>query len=262
MVKEINLDAKSEKAVKVDIRGYQVLFPCEPYKQQVEFMESLIQTLEGADNALLESPTGTGKTLSLLAGILSWMKTKQDEGKEKRSRLFFASRTHAQISQLVSELKSTAYVPTISILASRDHFCLNSEAKELKGGQLISKCHQLIKNNACDHYNSLQRKKKTLVDYYSNTVMDVEELFAEGSRQHFCPYYFSKLMVQESHVVFLPYSFLTHEDYLWMLEGQLNNSILVFDEAHNVGDSAEEVNSSHPGVFIQVYQVYSAVHSR
>lgn len=225
----------------MNIGRYQVLFPFEPYPQQVEFMEGLLQTLEGAENALLESPTGTGKTLSLLAGTLGWMKTKHDEGKEKKSRIFYASRTHAQISQLISELKSTAYVPSISILASRDHLCLNKEARELKGGQMISKCHQLIKNNGCDYYASLQRKKKTLVDYYSNTMMDVEELFGEGMKQHFCPYYFSKLMVQEAHIVFLPYTFLTSEDYLWMIEGYLNNSIIVFDEAHNVGDSAEEV---------------------
>ena len=50
-------------------------------------------------------------------------------------------------------------------------------------------------------------------------------------------------MVQEAHIVFLPYTFLTSEDYLWMIEGYLNNSIIVFDEAHNVGDSAEEVYS-------------------
>jgi len=42
------------------IEGLSVNFPKIPYDCQVEFMTSVIQALNKGENALLESPTGTG----------------------------------------------------------------------------------------------------------------------------------------------------------------------------------------------------------
>ena len=65
--------------------------------------------------------------------------------------------------------------------------------------------------------------------------MDLEELFSQGSSHHFCPYYFSKTLVDTAHIVFLPYNYLTHDEFSWMMKDQFQNSILLIDEAHNIG---------------------------
>jgi chromosome transmission fidelity protein 1 len=49
-------------------------FPFPPYDIQKEFMKSVHDALDAGGIALLESPTGTGKTLSLICGTLSWFK--------------------------------------------------------------------------------------------------------------------------------------------------------------------------------------------
>lgn len=59
------------------IGGIQVEFPYRPYGSQLAFMGRVISTLdraqrEGHCHALLESPTGTGKSLSLLCSTLAW----------------------------------------------------------------------------------------------------------------------------------------------------------------------------------------------
>ena len=55
------------------VRGLDVEFPFAPYDSQLVFMEKVIQTLQKqGTNALLESPTGTGKTLCLLCATLAW----------------------------------------------------------------------------------------------------------------------------------------------------------------------------------------------
>lgn len=50
-----------------------VNFPFEPYDLQKAYMTKVIECLENSTNAVLESPTGTGKTLSLLCSSLAWI---------------------------------------------------------------------------------------------------------------------------------------------------------------------------------------------
>lgn len=59
------------------IGGTPVEFPYQPYGTQLAFMGRVISTLDralrdGHCHALLESPTGTGKSLSLLCSTLAW----------------------------------------------------------------------------------------------------------------------------------------------------------------------------------------------
>ena len=59
------------------IGGLKVEFPYRPYGTQMAFMGRVIYTLDRAQrdgrcHALLESPTGTGKSLSLLCSTLAW----------------------------------------------------------------------------------------------------------------------------------------------------------------------------------------------
>lgn len=54
------------------ISGFDVEFPHEPYGVQFSFMSKMLAALEQGSNALLEAPTGSGKTLSLLCSSLAW----------------------------------------------------------------------------------------------------------------------------------------------------------------------------------------------
>lgn len=56
----------SKNFVEVQINKYTAKFPFKPYDIQKNYMFSVIKACAKKENALLESPTGTGKTLSLL----------------------------------------------------------------------------------------------------------------------------------------------------------------------------------------------------
>ncbi len=52
-----------------NIRGLNVEFPFEPYECQLTYMEKVVEALQSCENALLESPTGTGKVCPLHSSI-------------------------------------------------------------------------------------------------------------------------------------------------------------------------------------------------
>ncbi|KAI0937761.1 hypothetical protein AcW1_003835 [Taiwanofungus camphoratus] len=57
-------------------------FPFEPYHIQLDLMRHLYTCIEGKKVTIVESPTGTGKTLSLLCASLTWLKGEQDRAKK------------------------------------------------------------------------------------------------------------------------------------------------------------------------------------
>ncbi|KAM6214498.1 ATP-dependent DNA helicase DDX11 isoform 2-T2 [Rhynchocyon petersi] len=57
-----------------EVGGIQFPFPYVPYSIQKDFMTELYQVLEAGKIGIFESPTGTGKSLSLICGALSWLR--------------------------------------------------------------------------------------------------------------------------------------------------------------------------------------------
>ncbi|XP_035222077.1 ATP-dependent DNA helicase DDX11-like isoform X2 [Stegodyphus dumicola] len=56
-------------------------FPFPPYDVQKEFMKELYSVLQNKKVGIFESPTGTGKSLSIICGALKWLKDFQENKK-------------------------------------------------------------------------------------------------------------------------------------------------------------------------------------
>jgi len=88
-----------ENQHKERLNGCDVYFPFKPYDCQKEYMKKVIESCSKGDNALLESPTGTGKTLSLLCSALAWVKAEREkligEVGVELPKIIYTSRTHS-----------------------------------------------------------------------------------------------------------------------------------------------------------------------
>lgn len=67
--------------------------------------------------------------------------------------IIYASRTHSQLSQVVGELRKTAYRPKVVIVGSREQQCTNGSVRSLRSnGAMTAMCGQLVKKAACPEY--------------------------------------------------------------------------------------------------------------
>ena len=63
------------------ISKVKVQFPCKAYPSQVAMMNKIIMSLQRGQHALLESPTGSGKSLALLCAALAWQKDESEKAR-------------------------------------------------------------------------------------------------------------------------------------------------------------------------------------
>ncbi|KAI4824927.1 hypothetical protein KUCAC02_020640 [Chaenocephalus aceratus] len=62
-------------------------FPYQPYNIQEQFMQALYSALDQGKVGIFESPTGTGKSLSLICGALSWLSDFEEKRKQESAAL-------------------------------------------------------------------------------------------------------------------------------------------------------------------------------
>ena len=73
--------------------------------------------------------------------------------------------------------------------------------------------------------------------------MDVEDLVSLGRQVKGCPYFASRVMASTAELVFCPYNYILEPNIRKNLGIKLENSILIFDEAHNIETMAADVAS-------------------
>ena len=251
---------------RVDIDGTCINFPFTPYDIQVEYMRKVLESLDGAKNALLESPTGTGKTLSLLCSSLGWLeKAKAAAQVAKlqsysansnsselevtpalmvRPKVIYSSRTHSQLSQAVAELGRTSYrYMKVAILGSRDQLCVNPAVMEAPSSrEKLHMCQARVKAKTCVYHTNVEKSKERS-ELRDNEIMDIEDLHKLGKKHMFCPYYMSRELYQTADVIFLPYNYLLDHKIRASLDIDFNGAVIIFDEAHNVQKLCEETAS-------------------
>lgn len=351
-------------------------FPFQPYEIQQKFMENLYQVLVNKKIGIFESPTGTGKSLSLLCSTLKFLKDHEEKTKndlqtgieslnreilscidksedwieeqyqliqkkqqllefqdkldkikkyeqkiqkikskiyEKEKKIFsskipedllsnvdeelddqddylitevesdseeeetdepndfkplqvfFCSRTHSQLTQLVGEVKSTIYGKNLRSvsLASRQNYCINKSVTALRNSNLINeRCLELQKSKSkstkkdddekvvksrkvsaksCPFY---KKNLETMRNLTLTKVMDIEELAKVGAEEKSCPYYASRAAVSDSQLIFVPYQILFSKATREQCGIDLKGNIVIVDEAHNLMDTVSQIHTA------------------
>ncbi|XP_022766351.1 Fanconi anemia group J protein homolog [Durio zibethinus] len=264
---------------------------CKPYDAQFSFMYRVMATLDRAQkesrcHALLESPTGTGKSLSLLCSSLAWQqnyKLKNLQGnlpysapapeaitdplgrgggfipemqplsippsessqppqqaansKKKKKKLapviYYASRTHSQISQVIREYRKTSYRVPMAVLASRRHYCTNPHV--LQKENIDEECKLLLRNRKeeCFEYKSMHKVKyhSSLGKGGCHEVHDIEDLVKVGQVVEGCAFYATRTW-QMMHNWF--FACIPTSSILLFRDVDIKGAILILDKAQTL----------------------------
>ncbi|XP_061486921.1 regulator of telomere elongation helicase 1 isoform X2 [Rhineura floridana] len=228
-------------------------------------------------NGILESPTGTGKTLCLLCSTLAWRDHFKDAISAQKitqrlnggelfadrpmsswgnatagadipayytdiPKIIYASRTHSQLTQVISELKNTVYRPKVCVLGSREQLCIHPEVKRQESNHMqIHMCRMKVTTRTCHFYNNVEEKstEKDLI----NSILDIEDLVKNGNKHRVCPYYLSRSLKQQADIIFMPYNYLLDSKSRRAHNLDLKGTVVILDEAHNVERLCEELAS-------------------
>ncbi|XP_032459723.1 regulator of telomere elongation helicase 1 isoform X2 [Phocoena sinus] len=261
---------------KITLNGVTVDFPFQPYKCQEEYMSKVLECLQKKVNGVLESPTGTGKTLCLLCSTLAWREQLRDAVSARKiaervsgelfldralaswgdaalegdvpacyadvPKIIYASRTHSQLTQVISELRNTSYRPRVCVLGSREQLCIHPEVKKQESNHMqVHLCRKKVASRSCHFYNNAE--EKSLEPELASRVLDIEDLVSSGTRHRVCPYYLSRNLKQQADIIFMPYNYLLDAKSRRAYGIDLKGTVVVFDEAHNVEKMCEEAAS-------------------
>lgn len=261
---------------KITLSGVTVDFPFQPYRCQEEYMSKVLECLQKKVNGVLESPTGTGKTLCLLCTTLAWREHLRDAVSARRiaervrgelfldrplsswgnvasegdvpachadlPKIIYASRTHSQLTQVISELRNTSYRPRVCVLGSREQLCIHPEVKKQESNHMqVHLCRKKVASRSCHFYNNVE--EKSLEQELATPILDIEDLVRSGNKHKLCPYYLARNLKQQADIIFMPYNYLLDAKSRRAHGIDLKGTVVIFDEAHNVEKMCEEAAS-------------------
>lgn len=155
-------------------------------------------------------------------------------------KIIYASRTHSQISQAMSELKRTSYhTMKAAVIGSRDQLCIHPDLAKETNANKIQMCKIKVKSRSCSFHTRLDSVTEN-PEFTNANVMDIEDLVSFGRKFKCCPYYASKEKMADADIVFMPYNYLLDPKIRKANKVDLTNTIIILDEAHNVEKMCEE----------------------
>ena len=228
--------------------------PFLPYKPrgcQLEIIHDMVTALDDGRHFVMESGTGTGKTIiSLAAGL--------DHATRTGKTIVYLTRTISQSDQVMRELRSISKIKPVRGIAItgrskscplfrgvRDYdnipsnilsmMCEDAREKSIHG-----------KAGGCRYFDRVDYALPQIQKYLETEFPTSDELDSFCVRLQACPYEAKKKLMKDAKVVAAPYVHILDPDIRESLmtnldrPGDPQSLLIIVDEAHNLVDAARE----------------------
>ncbi|KAK7014868.1 helicase ATP-binding domain-containing protein [Favolaschia claudopus] len=242
----------------VPVEDQNGLSPSDGYSSQYAYMCDLKRALDATGHCVLEMPSGTGKTVSLLSLIVSYQ-----QFYATRRKLIYCSRTVPEIEKALAELKRLmAYRVECADsaedkekernytglgLTSRKNLCIHPEvSKEKKGKVVDARCRDLTNAVTCEKGRN-EPGSVDLCDWHETLgnmepgnsvppgIWTLADVLQYGRDHGTCPYFTVRRMMPFVDVIIYSFHYLLDPKVAEQVSKELSkDAIVVFDEAHNI----------------------------
>ncbi|KAG6546795.1 hypothetical protein Mapa_011741 [Marchantia paleacea] len=247
--------------MKFKIEGLTVYFPYEfIYPEQYQYMLELKRALDANGHCLLEMPTGTGKTITLLSLITSYQLA------NPVGKLVYCTRTVHEMEKVLDELrrlhayqekeigKEAAKILALG-LSSRKNMCVHPDISgEGSRESVDAGCRKLTASwvriaavdnpniQTCDFFENYEKKGADAL--LPPGVYTLHDMRSFGREKGWCPYFLARHMIQFANVVVYNYQYLLDPKVSGIISREMEKEcIVVFDEAHNIDNVCIEALS-------------------
>jgi DNA excision repair protein ERCC-2 len=253
------------------------IFPYKHRSGQKAIVNKLYKVMSSGSHLVMESGTGTGKTISALTPALC-------AAINNKKRIIYLTRTNSQQNQVILELRKLnenlpeQFFQSDIILGlglqGRLNLCpMIQSDPELSQGtpeELSKLCsdkkgvtRRILKGDpvkdderkrACSYFgNVCKYDKDEIKSWIIDKIPSPEELNDFCGKNELCAYEVSKSLIKQALVVTAPYIYVFNKFILERLLDWMNcnveDIILIIDEAHNLPDFARELSSAELSMF-------------
>lgn len=209
---------------------------------QKEMMDDVFSALKSKSNILLNAPTGVGKTDASISAALPFA---LENGLDV---LFLTPKIsqHRIALEALSGIKAQFYKDLKFVdIVGKQKMCTNPAANMLEGEVFYSKCENLVKQGRCPFYKAFKEyaKDDSIPEEISaSAFMGHNRMLGASYDFGVCAYEMSMHLARSASVIIADYSHILNPGvkvpFLKKISHTLHNSVIIWDEAHNVIEAA------------------------
>ena len=238
-------------------RRRMLLFPHEKVRPiQDELVIAVDECVQDKKHLVVHAPTGLGKTAATIGPSVAY-------AIENDLTVFFLTSRHTQHKIALDTVKAIEerYDTTVPVanLIGKKWMCLHSGVENMFSGEFIDYCRKLREEGQCAYYENLKVSGSLSADARVAVEKAKERpgssALKEIGREHeVCPYEIGVLAAKEARVVVTDYFYLFHpeirESFLSKISKDLDSSIIIVDEAHNLPDRIKDLATARVSSFV------------
>jgi DNA excision repair protein ERCC-2 len=249
-------DAKKRKDYD-EIFKINTLFPYPTIRgSQRKLVEDIHRAVNEGKHILTHAPTGLGKTIASIGPVLEYAI------RAEKTVLFLTSRQtqHLMAVRTIKDIqdKFDMKINVLDVIGKKD-MCLQPGVEGLPSGDFSEYCKKSKKDRTCEFFNNTRKKDgrfkleaELFIDEQKHKISNTESFVRSCSVPRLCPYEAAIGKGETAQIIICDYSYALNpfiqQIFFRKVGLELQDCILIVDEAHNVPDrvkdSASEILST------------------
>ncbi|MBW2991602.1 ATP-dependent DNA helicase [Candidatus Woesearchaeota archaeon] len=234
------------------------LFPHEEVRPiQNAMMLEVERAIENKKCLIAHAPTGLGKTAATLPIALK-------KAIKDNLTIFFLTSRHTQHRIAIETLKEIKKIHELNIgtvdIIGKKWMCLVPGIQILGSGDFAEYCRKQREDGKCEFYLKTRKKNKATTEakyavekLHERSPIHIEEIMSYCEEGRLCPYEISVLLGNKAKVVVADYYYIFNntirDNFLGKINKELENCIIIIDEAHNLPARIRELNTHKISTF-------------